>query len=415
MATPKIHSCDIAIAGAGAPGLTLGLLLAGAGLDVVVIDPAPAAPPANAAPSGRTVALMNSSLNILKAAGMTSPEPLGQPMRTMRILDASAPGGKMLEAAFNATEIGVGQFGFNIPNAALMSVLYGLAHKAKGLSIHQGVRFKSCRPNGRWMDVELENGPALHCRLLVGADGRNSAVREASGIKASHHDYGQNAITFLIGHSRPHDFTSTEFHRPGGPLAFVPMPDAPDGSHRSSIVWVERTEKAEALLRLKKDELIQTLEAESNGILGKLSLESPPESWPLAALKSEALIAPRTALVAEAAHVLSPITAQGLNLSLRDVAALAEEVTDAARAGSDIGGTAILDRYARRRRADMQSRVRGVDGLMRLVSTEHPALRGLRRTGLAAVSNLPPLKALAMQHGLAPTLDEGRLAAGQPL
>jgi 2-octaprenyl-6-methoxyphenol hydroxylase len=224
------------------------------------------------------------------------------------------------------------------------------------------------------------------------------------------HDYGQSAITCLIGHSRPHENISTEFHRSGGPLAFVPM-----NGNSSSIVWVERTGRAEEILRLKKEEFIAALESASGNDLGRLTLESPPTSWPLCAMKAEALSAPRAVLMAEAAHVLSPITAQGLNLSLRDVAALAEVLTDAARAGADIGSSAVLELYTRRRMPDMTIRAQGVDGLMRLVSSEHGLIKALRRTGLKAVSGIAPLKSLAMHHGLAPAVDEGRLIQGRPL
>ncbi|MCD8498291.1 MAG: FAD-dependent monooxygenase [Alphaproteobacteria bacterium] len=306
--------------------------------------------------------------------------------------------------------MGLEQYGFNIPGDVLVSALYEHATTRPGLDIIFSDSFTESLVEGSQINVVLKSGTSLSARLLVGADGRNSAVREDAGITVKKHDYGQSAITCLISHTRVHDNISTEFHRPAGPLAFVPMP-----GNTSSIVWVERTDKVDEILRLKKNEFTALLEKLSGSFLGALTLESPPASWPLCAITAGNLTAPRTALIAEAAHVMSPITAQGLNLSLRDVAALAEVLTDAARAGIDIGSTAVLDSYARRRLPDMTIRTQGVDGMMRLVSTEHGLIKALRRTGLKAVSGIPPLKNLAMHHGLAPAIDRGRLSKGGKL
>lgn len=403
---------DIAIAGAGAAGLALACLLAGAGFSVALIDPAP--PPharqAKAAPSGRTVALMNSGLNILKAAGLQAPEKYGTALRVMRILDESLPGSGRLEARFDSADMGLTQYGFNIPNDALIEALYERASSCGELTILPGESYDRMTAGAAHCDIMLKSGAVLQARVLAGADGRNSAVRESCGIGVKKHDYGQSAITCLISHARPHENVSTEFHRPAGPLAFVPMP-----GHISSIVWVERTARAGEILRLRKEEFIAALEKAAGDILGPLQLESPPSCWPLCAMTAERLTAPRTALIAEAAHVMSPITAQGLNLSLRDVAALAEVLTDAARAGVDIGSPAVLKTYESRRKLDTAIRTQGVDTMMRLVSTEHGLVKALRRAGLRAVAGIPPLKGFAMEHGLAPEADKGRLAKGLPL
>jgi 2-octaprenyl-6-methoxyphenol hydroxylase len=183
----------------------------------------------------------------------------------------------------------------------------------------------------------------------------------------------------------------------------------------SSVVWIEPSERADKFMRLKKDEFTQALQEQAHNMLGAILLESNPECWPLRTLKAKRLTAPRAVLMAEAAHVLSPITAQGLNLSLRDVAALAETIVDAARAGLDIGSTSVLNTYENRRRVDINTRVFGVDGMNKIVSTNRDALKGLRRAGLKTLDSITPLKKIAMRIGLAPEIDNGRLAKGQKL
>jgi 2-octaprenyl-6-methoxyphenol hydroxylase len=180
-------------------------------------------------------------------------------------------------------------------------------------------------------------------------------------------------------------------------------------------VWIEKNDRAEALIKLKRNEFIAALQDASQDILGTLTLDSSPQSWALKSLEARDIIAPRLALMAEAAHAMSPITAQGLNLSLRDVGALAEIIIDAARAGIDIGAQSILQQYRRRRLLDIQTRVMGVDGMNSLVSTDYNFIKRVRRGGLKAVAGISPLKKFAAHQGLAPDMDAGRLMRGLPL
>ena len=183
----------------------------------------------------------------------------------------------------------------------------------------------------------------------------------------------------------------------------------------AGVVWIEPGARADEFMRLKKNEFTQALQEQTKDILGAIQLESNPECWPLKTLKAKSLTAPRAVLMAEAAHVISPITAQGLNLSLRDVAALAETLVDAARAGLDIGSASVLHRYERRRRVDINTRVFGVDGMNKIVSNDANAVKGLRRAVLKTLDHAGPLKKMAMRAGLAPEIDAGRLAKGQKL
>ncbi|MGB4057407.1 MAG: UbiH/UbiF/VisC/COQ6 family ubiquinone biosynthesis hydroxylase [Alphaproteobacteria bacterium] len=395
---------DVLIAGGGIAGLTLGVLLSSAGLDVHLIDMSPPSP--NDMPSGRTVALMESSINVLRASGIWDQiSPHATPLKTMRIVDESGT-----EAEFNALEIGMEQYGYNIPNSLLRRTLYNAAKKSKTLTLHVPNALKNYEIEENGALCVLENGTNLHTRIIIGADGRNSAVRRISGIQCTDHDYNQSAITCLIAHSHSHNNTATEFHRPGGPIALVPMP-----GNMSSVVWIEPTTRADEYMRLKKNEFTQALQEKTQDILGGITLESPPECWPLKTLKAKKLTAARVAIMAEAAHVMSPVTAQGLNLSLRDVAALAETIIDAARAGLDIGSELPLSRYEKRRRLDIHTRVFGVDGMNKIVSTEAGFLKGLRRAGLRIVDSALPLKKTAMRIGLAPAIDAGRLVRGETL
>lgn len=401
---------DVVIIGGGQAGLTLAALLGQTGLAAIVVDPHPPAPFKDTETTGRTVALMNSSVNILKGSGIWDMlAPLSTPMHAMKIIDDSDPRRDAIEIEFPASDIGLEQFSYNIPGAPLRAALYERVQALKTVRVIK-TTFKSVLPDESGVTVELENGQTIQARLLVGADGRNSPVRRAAGIGVQKREYDQAAITCVINHSRSHNFVSTEFHRPAGPMALVPMP-----GNQSSVVWVETRARAEEILRLKKQDFEQALQDKTNDVLGGITLEIGPEMWPLCSIKAKAITAPRMALVAEAAHVMSPITAQGLNLSLRDVAALAEEIIDAARLGLDIGSQNVLQAYAKRRRMDIETRVFGVDAMNRIVSTNALGLKRLRRAGLKSLEALPALKTLSMHVGLAPQMDQGRLAKGEAL
>ncbi len=401
---------DIVIIGGGLGGLTLAALLGQAGLVIAVVDPHKPAPFKKTENTGRTVALMQASVNILKSTGIwKSLEPLSTPMEMMRIIDDSDARKEPIEIEFPASDIGMEQFSYNIPNGHLRAALYERIEKLKNVNFIEST-FSDYAVDGGGIVVNLEDGATIKARLLVGADGRNSAVREFSGIQSTVKKYDQSAITCLINHSRSHNNTSTEFHRMNGPMALVPLP-----GNQSSVVWVEKTKTADALTRLKKQEFQQALQDKTNNVLGGITLEHGPECWPLCTIKAKAITAQRVALIAEAAHVMSPITAQGLNLSLRDVATLAESIIDAARLGVDIGSGNVLKAYEKRRHIDIETRVFGVDTMNKIVSTDLLGLKRLRRAGLKSLDTLSPLKTLAMQIGLAPQIDESRLAKGEKL
>lgn len=405
------NQTDIIISGAGVAGLTLAVLLAKAGLSVAIIDPADENFISNDALSGRTVALMNSSLNILRGAGVW-PElkTRSNPLKTMQIIDVSRQQTAPVTEAFEASDIGEEQYGFNIPNNPLRAALFKTAQSEKNITFYLGQALTDYTVEGSIVHVTIDDDTVIKGSVLCGADGRSSKVREIAGIGFDAKQYDQSAITCVINHSKSHNDTSTEFHRPQGPLALVPL-----SGNQSSVVWVNSTERGNELTALKTQDFVQALQDESQDILGGITLEIDPQCWPLSSIKAKDLTAKRVALLAEAAHVMSPITAQGLNLSLRDVAALAEGIVDAARVGQDIGAKTTLDAYAKRRRFDIGTRSFGVDHMNRIVSNDIEAIKGLRHAGLKALGSVPPLKRFAMRIGLAPAIDEGRLAKGEAL
>jgi len=399
---------DILICGGGVPGLALACLLAQLPAKVTLLEKSPPPTPEQAAPDTRTAALMQGAINILRRAGSWDIcREHGEELRTLRIIDDSrAP---PLQVDFSAGEIGLPAFGVNMPLTPLRAALWAQAeHNPHIKLIKAGL--ENYRADETGISATLENGQTLRARLIVGADGRASKVRTIAGIKARSQVFGQSAITALLAHSKPHDCISTEFHRPGGPCTLVPLP-----GNCSSLVWVERSADAERFIKMSRHALERAIQDRSAGALGKIALAAGPSCFELSGLRATRLTAARAALIAEAAHVLHPLGAQGLNLSLRDVAALAETLADALRLGLDPGSAAVLARYERRRRADIASRAGATNSLNRLLTASPVALSGLRRLGLKSIGLISPLKELAMQEGLAPPDRESRLAAGEAL
>lgn len=392
----KTKHYDILISGGGTPGLTLALLLASTGLTMAVIDPAPAKK-SQKDPQTRTSALMAGSIAILEKTGVWNKcAARGGIMRSLHIIDDSAQDRAPIDIKFSASEIDQDIFGVNMTNHILQDALAAATHENKNIAFLQGRKLVSFSSDDFGIIATLDDGENLKAKLIVGADGRHSTVRSGAGIEAKERDYGQQAITCLIEHSKPHNETSTEFHRPSGPFTLVPLP-----RNASSIVWVDFNDQIEQFMRLDRAAFERAVQERTRDILGTITLAAGPQSWPLKSLKAKTLIAPRTALVAEAAHVIHPLGAQGLNLSLRDVDTLAACLIEAAQLGLDPGSLAILKKYESLRRSDINLRVMGTDLLNRMVSNNIPALRGLRRIGIKTLDHASLLKEIAMRGGMA--------------
>lgn len=386
-----MKSTDVIISGGGIPGLTLGILLAQAGLDVVLCDPSPVIAPENVKISGRTIALMESSLDILDRAGIHKPvERQSEDLKTLSISDDK------VHSDFHCHEIGLKRFGQNIQNTMLQAYAAEKFQSLKNAQLVNAhlVKYETTNSN---VTVELSNGEIITGKLLVGADGRNSQVRKGANIDIWEYDYDQMALTGIISHTKSHNQASTEFHFSGGPFTIVPMQ-----GNKSSFVWMEKTDDAKSILTYTKEQIEDIFNTRTNGLVGDVTLESKIDAFPIRIQKSKALVSERIALIAEAAHVLSPIGAQGMNLSLRDVALLVNVIIDAARLGLDFGSSVILKKYEDERFADINMRVAGTDMMNRSVATENSFITHLRRLGFKAANHITPLRALIIREGLAP-------------
>jgi 2-octaprenyl-6-methoxyphenol hydroxylase len=305
---------------------------------------------------------------------------------------------------FSAREIGLDQFGYNIENRALITALEDRARELPGL-----IRFDdeaaAISPEQDDVAIRTGGGAALSARLVIGADGRQSPSRKAAGIEVIRRELNQAALTFNVGHSRPHRNVSTEFHTPQGPCVFVPLP-----ADRSSVVWVTSPKEAERLLALSDDELSAAIEAQSHSILGRLRVETGRHLFRLAIERPRRFAQTRIALVGEAAHVLPPIGAQGLNMGLRDAADIADIVREAMAAGDDPGAPEVAERYHSARRADVTSRTFAIDLANRSLLSEFWPLQSLRAAGLHLIGSIGPLRRIAMREGLAPSWRRRRRA-----
>lgn len=401
---------NILISGGGIAGLALACLLGRIGVDVTLLEPHPPQALADTAPGSRTSALMHGSVNILKNAapeGWVRCLPCGAELQILRIIDDSAR--PAITQDFAASDIGLAAFGVNMPNNTLRAALWESAQAIDHIRILD-TGLADFNAGATQLNAKLDDSRTIRAQLLVGADGRRSRTREIAGISCKSRDYGQSAITCVLSHSRPHNHISTEFHRPGGPFTLVPLP-----GNRSSLVWVEKTDDAARYVAMSRHALTRLIQDKTQGALGKIEMENAPSSWPLQMIRATKLTGPRVTLIAEAAHVLHPLGAQGLNLSLRDCAALAEILADGLRQGQDPGSASLLAAYERRRRPDIAGRIIGTNGLHDMITARFLPANTLRRVGLRTIGAVPPLKNLAMREGLTPLQQDSRLAAGEKL
>lgn len=405
---------DVIIAGGGLAGGTLALALARGGLRIALIDAAATA--ARAAPGfdGRAYALAHASLRMLGALGLWEGlRPLSQPILGVRAADGrlgSAPSPLML--VFEDGELEEGAMGAMIEDRHLRPALLAALAAAPGVEQISGDAVVAQAAGACGVEVTLASGARARAALLVGADGRRGQTAARAGIARSVRPYGQTAIVCAVEHERPHGGIAWQLFLPAGPLAILPLP-----GNRSSIVWSEEAAQAEALMALPEAEFLLALRPRFGDFLGDIRLAGARWSYPLELSLAAAMTGPRLALVGEAAHALHPVAGQGLNLGLRDVAALADVLVAARRRGEDIGAPDVLERYARWRRFDVAAMAAATDGFARLFSNDNPLLRGLRDLGLAAASALPGLRrALAREAagltGELPALLRGRPAGG---
>jgi 2-octaprenyl-6-methoxyphenol hydroxylase len=397
MAPPQIPA---AVIGGGPAGLVAALALAHFGVPAAVVaGAAGSGSQASETPAvgadNRTTALMRPSVTALKTLGVW-PQCRDQagPLRVMRIVDDTGRLWRAPEVRFEAAEIGLDAFAWNIENRHLVAALWDrvAAHPSLTRLATPAISL-TAGPSG--VTVALADGVTLRCRLVVAADGRNSICRSAAGIVMDSRSCPQTALTFTFAHTRPHHDNSTEFHTAHGPFTLVPLP-----GRRSSVVWMTDSGEAEQLRTLAGAALDARIERRAHSILGKVEVERGRGMFAMAVATARIFGTNRVALVGEAAHIFPPIGAQGLNLGLRDAVTIAEIAGDIHRRGGDVGDAAAA--YDRARRADINSRSLAVDLLNRSLLSDLIAVQGLRGLGLYALDRIGPLRRAAMREGVAP-------------
>jgi 2-octaprenyl-6-methoxyphenol hydroxylase len=394
---------EVAIVGGGPAGLTAAVALAQAGVETALIARRPAA-------DHRTTALLSDSVTALETLGVWAGcEAQAAPLRSLRIVDATARLIRALEVHFEAAEIGLDAFGHNIENRHLVAALDAHAQALPGLERIDD-EAHAIETNTAGVTIALKGGGEVAARLVIGADGRRSLCRAAAGIETDGRSYPQTALTFNLAHSRPHHDTSTEFHTESGPFTLVPLP-----GERSSLVCVVSPAESERIATLHGGALNMEIERRSHSILGKVAVEPGRGVFPLSIATARRFGRDRIALVGEAAHLIPPIGAQGLNLGLRDAACIGELVVAAHRHGLDAGADDLLTRYDTLRRADANSRALAVDLLNRTLLSDFLPVQGARGLGLYLLDRIGPLRRAVMREGVAPRASQPRLMRGEAL
>jgi 2-octaprenyl-6-methoxyphenol hydroxylase len=418
MSAPSFDA-DVIIAGAGMAGATLALALHHAGLKAILIDPQPF--DAQVAPTfdGRASAIAYSSFRQWRVLGVA--ERLVDhacPMDEILVTDGRSPGAGA-EAVlpvfmrFESSEIGDRSdgepLGWMIENRRIRAALGEVVGEA-GITVLAPAAVAGVEVDAQSARVRLVDGRVLSAPLVVGAEGRRSVVREAAGINVIGWDYPQSGVVATVGMAEPHGGVAHEYFLPGGPFAILPLT-----GNRASLVWTEPRKRAEALRTASDPAFMAHLSRRFGDFLGPIEVLGPRFVYPLSLSLAERMAATRVALLGDAAHAVHPIAGQGLNLGLKDAAALAEVLAEASRIGEDIGSDAVLERYARWRRFDNVMLAAATDVFNRLFSNDNPLLRLARDAGLAAVNRIPAARRFFMQEAGGAVGDLPRLLRGEAL
>ena len=400
---------DILIAGGGLNGVSMALALASAGFAVTLVEPKPARERADPDFDGRGYALAISSMRVLAALGVWDRLTEVQPILNIKVTDGRpGEGPSPLMLAFDHAEIEEGPMGYMVEDRHLRPALLDAAAEGPITQLDDSVIGEATDAAG--ITVSLASGKTRRARLLIACDGRDSQIAARAGIKRTGWGYGQTALVAAVAHEKPHHGTAHQFFMPSGPLAILPIT-----GNRASIVWTETTERAEAIQALDDTAYLAELRPRFGSFLGEISLAGARFTYPLRLSLAESFTAERIALVGDAAHVVHPIAGQGLNAGLKDVAALAEVLTDARRRGEDFGRIDVIERYASWRRFDTATLAMATDTFNKLFSNDNPLLRGLRDLGLGVTNALPGLRRNLIREAAGLTGDLPRMAQGKPL
>lgn len=408
---------DAIIVGGGLVGQTLALALAAHELDVAVIERAD--PDQHLAPEfdGRASAIASSTSRMLRALGLSDLlDQHGCPIRAIRVTDGLSP----RHLHFDSAEaLPAEPLGTMLENRALRGVLLARVRADPRIQLFAPARIERTERGDARVTVTLGDGQVLTAPVILACDGRQSALRQEAGIRTARWQYDGTAVVTMLAHEKPHDNVASEIFYPEGPFAQLPMLDLPatttaPARHRSALVWTVRERDAAGVMALSPRALAHEAEKRMGGFLGKLELIAPAASYPLGLHHAERYWAPRLILVGDAAHGIHPIAGQGLNMGLRDVAALAEVLSSSARLGLDLGHPDVARRYERWRRSDNFATAFATDSLTRLFGLNGNAAHQVRSLGLAAVNRLPPLRRAFMavargESGDLPPLLRGEL------
>jgi 2-octaprenyl-6-methoxyphenol hydroxylase len=407
---PVQKPIDVLIAGGGFAGLALAIALReglGESFTVTVADPALASAQSK---DPRASAIAAAARRMFEAVGAwQAVADKAQPILDMVVTDSKLDDAVRPTFLTFGGEVEEGEpFAHMIENRHLIDALVARARET-GVELRAGA-VTGFTANARTIDVRLKDGSGISARLLAGADGAKSAVREAANIAIHGWDYDQSAIVTTVAHERDHNGRAEEHFLPAGPFAILPLT-----GKRSSIVWTETKAEAARIVALPDAEFHAELEKRFGLKLGEIEVAGPRRAFPLGLFTARSFVAERLALIGDAAHIIHPIAGQGLNMGLRDAAALAETIADAARLGLDPGDANVLERYQRWRRFDTMSMGAATDGLNRLFSNESDALRIVRDVGLGLVERMPALKRVFIREAAGFTGDVPKLLKGEAL
>jgi 2-octaprenyl-6-methoxyphenol hydroxylase len=399
--------CDVLIIGGGLVGGPLACALAGAGVSVAVVDqedPATATAPAF---DGRASAVALGPQRVLAAIGLwPGIAPHAAPIQQIRVSDGHSP----LFLHYDHQALGDDPFGWIVENRAIRRAVLARLPELPQARLFAPAKLVELDRGTDRVTATLDDGTKIFAALVVAADGRASPIRSGAGIGITRWEYDQTAIVCTVVHERPHRDIAQEHFLPAGPFAILPLP-----GNRSSVVWSEKSHLAPAILAQDDAAFLVELKSRFGDFLGEISVEGPRFGYPLSLQFADAYTARRLALVGDAAHGMHPVAGQGMNMGLRDVAALAEVLVEAHRLGIDLGNAALLERYARWRRFDNLLMLGLTDVMVRLFSNANTSLALARDIGMATVNRLPGLKRFFMRHAMGLVGELPKLMRGERL
>jgi len=403
---PQI-TCEVLIVGGGPVGGLTACALAQTGVKVVVVESADPADLARPGTDGRSIAIALSAKRVFAGAGVWPlMEDEAGPILEIRVTDGTSP----LFLHYDHDSVGDEPFGWIVENTTIRRAIHQRLAQLPDVRVLAPARVAAMMRDRDGVSVTLEDGRTIRTALVVGADGRGSTIRRLAGIGVQRFGYGQSGIVTTVAHEKPHRGIAQERFLPSGPFAILPMT-----GNRSSIVWTERLHLADAIVGQSDESFLAELNTRFGDFLGKVSLAGPRFHYPLTLQLADRAVDHRLVLVGDAAHGMHPVAGQGMNMGIRDVAALAEVLVDCRRLGLDVGGPDVLARYERWRRFDNMLMLGLTDVMVRLFSNDIAPLKLARDLGLAAVQKMPGLKRFFMKHAMGVVGDLPRMMRGEPL